>query len=81
LQVGVLNEKLRGTEFALLAWEKGLERFPNDLGLNQRLGLSLVKLRRMNQARPYLERTLELDPDNAAVRRALDEVHAQAKGA
>lgn len=81
LQVGVLNEKLRGTEFALLAWEKGLERFPDDLGLNQRLGLSLVKLRRMNQARPYLERTLELDPDNAVVRRALDEVHARAKGA
>lgn len=71
LQVGVLNQQIQGTEFGLHAWKKGAELFPDDAALIKRVGLALVELRRPSAALPYLERAIELDPEDEATRNAL----------
>lgn len=76
LQVGRLNEKIQGTEFGLHAWTTGVKRYPDDIALNKRLGLALVELRRMKEARGYLEHAAELDPDDEAIRKALEKARA-----
>jgi tetratricopeptide (TPR) repeat protein len=76
LQLGLLSLKLEGREEALRTWSRGLEEFPDDFGLNERLGVTPLRAQRNSEAIPYLERALEIRPDHPATIRSLKSAHA-----
>lgn len=49
---------------AITIWSSLLEDFPNDPTLHVNMGLALFKTGQPEQAREYLERALELEPDH-----------------
>ncbi len=76
LQLGLLSLNLEGRAEALRTWSRGLEEFPDDFGLNERLGVTPLRAQRNSEAIPYLERALEIRPDHPATIRSLKSAHA-----
>ena len=72
--VGELTERTVGPHQSFYAYDRGLERYPDDPVLNRRKGFVLIRLRRFDEARPLLERVLESTPDDEEVRQALERV-------
>ena len=72
-QLGILVAKLEGLDEAIVIWGEGLEKFPQDIDLNRRMGMGLMKAARVPAALPFLEKWAELSPGDAA---AIDAVEA-----
>lgn len=66
--VGMARDETGDAAAAEPAFREALLRDPNDFQANLYLGSILYKRRAMEEARPYLEKALELDPSSAMAR-------------
>jgi tetratricopeptide (TPR) repeat protein len=76
-ELGLLSEKLQGVNQAIATWEQGLALFPEDFNLNLNLGVGLLKAGRADEALPYLERAVDIEPNHEQARRALAAAQAR----
>ena len=77
VQYGTLTERIQGTERAVVAWERGIEEFPNDFDLLLYLGEGFLRLGRAEVALSYLERAVVVRPEDEEARKDLAEARVR----
>jgi tetratricopeptide (TPR) repeat protein len=79
VEYGRLTERFQDLDRAIVAWELGIPYFPDDVELVRHLGIGLLRAGRAPEAIPYLERAIEIEPEDETTRRALAKAKMQGR--